>query len=74
MTCEDHHDNLDKCLTRLRNGGFTLSKSKYLLLRNTLEFFGKILSAEGIRPDSKRVTNLLSIPIPKAIHDVFWEW
>lgn len=41
-TRNEHDENLDKCLTRLRARGLTLNKKKCQFLNTTLEFFGQI--------------------------------
>ena len=41
-----------------------------MLLSNTLEFFGQIFSKDGIRPDPKRVTDLLHAPRPANVTEV----
>ena len=69
-TREEHDENLDKCLTRLKQKGLTLNQNKCKFLSNTLEFLGQIFSDEGTRPDPKRVHDLLNAEVPKDIRDV----
>ncbi len=46
-TCEEHNDNLDKCLKRLSKRGLRFNQSKCKFLSDTLEFFHQIFSKEG---------------------------
>ena len=58
-TRAEHDANLDNCLRRLKSKGLKLNRDKCVFLSKTLEFFGQIFSKDGIRPDPKRVTDLL---------------
>ena len=69
-TLAEHDANLDGCLRRLTNKGLRLNRDKRVFLSNTLEFFGRIFSKDGIRPDPKRVTDLLKAPRPGNISEV----
>ena len=69
-TREVHDENLDKCLSRLKQRGLTLNQSKCKFLSSTLEFFGQIFSEGGTRPDPKRVQDLLNAQIPSNARDV----
>ena len=69
-TLAEHDANLDGCLRRLTNKGLRLNRDKCVFLSNTLEFFGRIFSKDGIRPDPKRVTDLLKAPRPGNISEV----
>ena len=69
-TRAEHDSNLENCLRRLLSKGLKLNQDKCVFLSNTLEFFGQIFSKDGIRPDPKRVTDLLNAPRPGNISEV----
>ena len=69
-TRAEHDANLDNCLRRLKSKGLKLNRDKCVFLSNTLEFFGQIFSKDGIRPDPKRVTDLLHAPRPANVSEV----
>ena len=69
-TRAEHDANLDNCLRRLKSKGLKLNRDKCVFLSNTLEFFGQIFSKDGIRPDRKRVTDLLHAPRPANVSEV----
>ena len=66
----EHDENLDKCLQRLSERGFTLNGKKCKFLENNLEFFGQIFSGEGTRPDPKRVADLKNAAKPSNVQEV----
>ena len=67
---EEHDTALRNCLKRLQEKGLTLNAKKCSFLQPTLEFFGQIFSAEGTRPDPKRVTDLQNMPTPTNAQEV----
>ena len=69
-TRAEHDANLDGCLRCLTNKGLRLNRDKCVFLSNTLEFFGQIFSKDGIRPDQRRVTDLLKTPRPGNVSEV----
>ena len=50
--------------------GLTLNSQKCSFLQPTLSFFRQIFSAEGTRPDPKRVTDLQSFSTPRNAQEV----
>ena len=69
-TRAEHDSNLENCLRRLISKGLKPNRDKCVFLSNTLEFFGQIFSKDGIRPDPKRVTDLLNAPRPGNVSEV----
>ena len=69
-TRAEHDANLDGCLRRLANKGFNLNREECVFLSNTLEFFGQIFSKGGVRPDPKRVMDLLNAHRPGNVSEV----
>ena len=66
-TREEHDTALRNCLHRLFEQGLTLNSQKCSFLQPTLSFFGQIFSAEGTRPDPKRVTDLQNLSTPRTL-------
>ena len=54
----------------LSDKGLTLNREKCLFLQPTLSFFGQIFSAEGTRPDPKRVEDLQNASEPQNASEV----
>ncbi|XP_065068432.1 uncharacterized protein K02A2.6-like [Rhopilema esculentum] len=51
----EHNENLNACLRRLKELNLTLNFEKCKFLKENLEFFGFIFSKEGKRPDPKKI-------------------
>lgn len=49
-TPAEHDQILNKCLSRLSNRGVKLNQNKCSFLKEKLDFFGQIFSAEYTRP------------------------
>ena len=67
---EEHDKALSNCLQRLSENGLTLNPTKCKFLETSLSFFGHIFTADGVRPDPKRVSDLQNAPIPSNVHEV----
>ena len=64
-TKEEHIENLRNVLSRLRQAGLRLNKSKCLFFQKSLEYLGHPISKEGIRPTEERVKCVLNAPPPQ---------
>ena len=69
-TKQQHDTALEQCLKRLSDIGLTLNREKCSFLQPTLSFFGQIFSAEGTRPDPKRVEDLQNASEPQNAGEV----
>ena len=63
-TRDEHKENLHKVLTRLRQYGLRLKKSKCKFFQKELEFLGHVISNEGIKPTTERVKSIQDAPRP----------
>ncbi len=63
-TLEKHLEHLNEIFKRLREAGLRLKPSKCQFLCPQISYLGHIISADGIRPDPKKVAKLLSWPSP----------
>lgn len=54
-TFEDHQDNLNVVLSRLREAGLKLNPKKCHLVRREVEYLGYIVSEKGNSTDPKKV-------------------
>lgn len=63
-TQESHDACLDKTLRRLRDYGMTLNDSKCQFRRTTIQFLGRLLSADGISPLPTTLEAILNAPVP----------
>ena len=69
-TFETHLQDLEKVFDRLIEANLQLKPSKCHLFQRELVYLGHLVSAEGIRPDPKKVKAILEMPVPKDVTGV----
>ena len=69
-TIEEHLSNLEKVLNRIREVGLTLKPNKCYFLRPEVHYLGHIVSAEGVRTDPAKVSQVLSWPKPCNLEEL----
>ena len=67
---EAHDRNLNKCLQRLEEKGFTLRKEKCQFGKSSVLWFGHIFSADGMSPDPDKVEHIKKWPVPESKAEV----
>lgn len=63
---QEHDENLHSVLKRLHEKGLTINKQKCSFKQDSVNFFGQIVSKDGIRPNIKSSLLNLSRPMNKA--------
>lgn len=63
-------EHLRKVLMALKTAGFSLNIDKCTFLMKSVEYLGREISSEGIRPGKSKVEALLKSPIPKNVREV----
>lgn len=66
----DHNKKLKKLLIRLRGKNLKLNKDKIKLCQTEVDFFGHLLTNEGIKPDSLKLAAIINMPSPKNVKEV----
>ena len=69
-TFEDHLRDFESVLNRLIDANMTLKPSKCHLFQKEFLYLGHIVSAEGIRPDPKKIQAILEMPEPVDVTTV----
>ena len=69
-TKKEHDQRLRSCLTRIRQSGLKLNRSKCIFASKSLTFLGHIISADGVKPDPTKVNAIKDMPIPKSKIDL----
>ena len=67
---EDHDKRLTSLLTRLRENGVTLNRSKCIFYTKSVEFLGRQITPEGIKPLKSKVTAITDYPAPTNITEL----
>ena len=69
-TFENHMERLKEVLDRLVAAEILLKPSKCSFAVDQVEYLGHIVSAEGIKPDPKKLDKLRNFPVPESVSDV----
>lgn len=69
-TIEEGLDYLEQTISALSSAGFTINLKKCKFFVTTIEYLGRQISNEGVRPSESKVSALVNSPIPKNIKQV----
>lgn len=69
-TAEEHQLHVRQVLEVLRREKFFVCQAKSSFANPETKFLGHIVSADGIRPDPKKVACVQEWPVLKSVHDV----
>ena len=61
----EHNQILLKVLERFREKGLTLNLQKCQFLQSSLEFYGHVFSKDGMKPNPKKVEEIVKAPKPE---------
>lgn len=67
---EEHKKILEKLFNRLKENGFKVNGDKCLIGQSSISFFGIVLSANGIKPDPKKVECLSNANPPQNVSEL----
>nr|XP_050051912.1 uncharacterized protein K02A2.6-like [Dermacentor andersoni] len=70
QTKQEHDLSLEAVLQRLQEAGLTLNEKKCHFHQRELNFFGLHFSADGVRPDPKKIAAFLQIKTPESPQEV----
>ena len=66
----EHLAMLNRVLERLQQAGFRLKLAKCIFNDPSVEYLGYVITASGVRPVEKKVSDLLKAPAPKNITEL----
>lgn len=69
-TVEEGIESLKKVLVALKTAGFSLNIAKCKFLQTTIEYLGREISIEGVRPDPRKIQALTHSPVPRNVKQV----
>ena len=64
---EEHLEVLEKVLQRLEEYGLKANKEKCKFLRDSVEYLGHVISAEGLRQSPRKTKAILEMPAPQDV-------
>ncbi|MGR0227404.1 reverse transcriptase domain-containing protein, partial [Klebsiella pneumoniae] len=65
-----HIENLRQVFNRIRQFGLKLSPEKSILGQKQISFLGHVISAEGVRPDGKKVEAIGKMGMPNDVKGI----
>ena len=66
QTAEEHDRNLTEVLRRIQDAGLTLNPKKCCFLRNSVDYLGHQISAEGIKALPDKLETVQNWPLPRS--------
>ena len=63
---EEHDKALKQVLDRVRESGLKLNKKKCTFRMTEITFLGHLISADGIKPDPRKIEAILKMPTPSS--------
>lgn len=69
-TPEEGLQFLAEVLRALGTAGFTLNLDKCRFLQTSLEYLGRVISADGVRPSPRKISALIDAPVPTTSKQV----
>ncbi|XP_076660006.1 uncharacterized protein LOC143363281 [Halictus rubicundus] len=70
QTIEEGFVNLEKVLDALSTAGFTLNIEKCSFFKKSIEYLGREISADGIRPGKSKLKALIDSPVPSNVKQI----
>lgn len=70
LTLEEGLQYLELTVQALCNAGFTINLKKCKFFVESIEYLGRIISQEGVRPSETKVTALVNSPTPSTVKQV----
>ena len=64
-TKQSHDSRLRDVLSRIRSSGLKLNPSKCVFGVNKITYLGHLLTADGVKPDPRKVSAICDMPAPK---------
>jgi len=69
-TRKEHDTRLDVVLKTIKDSGLKLNKAKCHFGKTEIRYFGHIISAEGMRPDTDKVKAITQMPSPTNVMEL----
>ena len=69
-TVEEHHRNLEALLKRIKELGLTLNKKKCEFGKESITFFGIVLTADGAKADPQKIKAIEDLQEPKTVQEL----
>ena len=64
-TLSEHNAKLKEVFSHLRKWNIKIEPDKCEFLKPELNYLGHVITAEGIKPDPKKISSVVNFPTPK---------
>ena len=69
-SAEKHDENLQNTFHVIEESGLKLNKKKCEIKKDTLTYFGHVLSARGVSPDPEKVKAITELQAPTNVPEL----
>jgi hypothetical protein len=69
-TLDEHLQKMETVLTRLQDAGLKIDAAKSLFCAHDIEYFGYILTRDGIKPQPKKVQAIFTLNLPNNVKEL----
>jgi len=67
---EQHNLHLEAVLRRIQSAGITLNKAKCEFGKDTIQFLGHVINAEGVSADPQKITAITKMKSPSSVSEL----
>ena len=67
---KDHDSNLHNLMVHAREKGLVFNPDKCMIKAKEVRFYGMTYTAEGVRPDERKVREIADLPSPKNAKEI----
>ena len=69
-TLDEHDQKIFRLFKRLSEAGLRLQPEKCTFLADEVGYLGHVISAEGVRPDPKKIKAVKNSPVPRSVRNI----
>ncbi|XP_055585346.1 uncharacterized protein K02A2.6-like [Uranotaenia lowii] len=69
-TVKEHLENLEQVLSKLKETGFVLNKTKCEFFKSGVSYLGHYIDSDGLHKDPEKVESIIQLGVPKDVKEV----
>ncbi|XP_055590111.1 uncharacterized protein K02A2.6-like [Uranotaenia lowii] len=69
-TVKEHLENLEQVLSKLKETGFVLNKTKCKFFKSGVSYLGHYIDSDGLHKDPEKVKSIIKLGVPKDVKEV----
>lgn len=67
---DEHLETLKELFTKIKELGLCLNKRKCVFMKESISFFGVVISSEGVKPDPEKIQSLVEASHPTCVTEL----